>query len=34
MRTLDKSRLVKKMGTVSSKTLTTTLETLQEIFAE
>ena len=34
MRTLDKTRLVKKMGAVSSKTLTATLETLQEVFAE
>lgn len=34
MRTLDKARLVKKMGAVSSKTLTATLETLQEVFAE
>ena len=28
MRTLDKTRLVKKMGAVSSKTLTATLETM------
>ena len=34
IRTLDKTRLVKNMGTVSSKTLTATLETLQEVFAE
>lgn len=34
MRTLDKTRLVKKMGAVSSKTLTATLGTLQEVFAE
>lgn len=34
MRTLDKTRLVKKMGSVSSKTLTATLNTLQEVFAE
>lgn len=34
IRTLDKTRLVKKMGAVSSKTLTATLGTLQEVFAE
>lgn len=34
MRTLDKTRLVKKIGGVSSKTLTIMLETLQEVFAE
>lgn len=34
IRTLDKTRLVKKMGAVSSKTLTATLETLQEVFEE
>ena len=34
MRTLDKTRLVKKMGVVNSKMLTATLETLQEVFAE
>lgn len=33
LRTLDKARLVKKMGAVSGKTLTSTLETLQEVFA-
>lgn len=34
MRTLDKTRLVKKLGAISSTTLTATLETLQEVFAE
>ena len=34
MRTVDKLRLAKKLGTVSSKTLATTLSTLQEIFTE
>ncbi|PRP68772.1 growth inhibitor PemK [Chromobacterium amazonense] len=34
VRTLDKTRLVKKMGAVSNKTLTATLDTLQEVFAE
>lgn len=34
MSALDKTRLVKKMGAVSSKTLTAILETLQEVFAE
>jgi len=34
MRTVDKMRLAKKIGTVSSKTLATALGTLQEIFAE
>jgi mRNA interferase MazF len=33
IRTLDKTRLVKKMGVVSSKTLDETLETLQAVFA-
>ncbi len=34
MRAVDKTRLTKKLGTVSAKTLTSTLNTLQEIFAE
>ena len=34
MRTVDKLRLAKKQGTVSAKTLATTLSTLQEIFTE
>lgn len=34
MRAVDKIRLVKKLGTVSAKTLTSTLSTLQEVFAE
>jgi mRNA interferase MazF len=33
MRTLDKPKLVKKIGVVNSKTLTATLETLQEVLA-
>ena len=32
LRTVDKTRLVKKMGSVSSKTLNATLTTLQEMF--
>jgi mRNA interferase MazF len=31
--TVDKARLAKKLGAVSAKTLTTTLATLQEVFA-
>jgi mRNA interferase MazF len=34
MRAVDKARLVKKLGAVSAKTLTSTLSTLQEVFAE
>lgn len=34
IRTVDKSRLIKKLGGVSAKTLTATLATLQEVFAE
>jgi mRNA interferase MazF len=34
MRAVDKIRLAKKLGTVSAKTLTSTLNTLQEVFAE
>ena len=33
MRAVDKTRLAGKLGTVSAKTLTTTLNTLQEAFA-
>ena len=33
IRVLDKTRLVKKLGDVEGKTLTATLETLQEVFA-
>ena len=34
MRAVDKTRLAKKLGAVSSKTLASTLRTLQEVFAE
>jgi mRNA interferase MazF len=34
VRTVDKTRLGKKLGVVSAKTLTATLRTLQEVFAE
>ena len=34
VRAVDKTRLAKKLGVVSAKTLTATLRTLQEIFAE
>lgn len=34
VRAIDKLRLVKKLGAVSPKTLTSTLSTMQEIFAE
>jgi len=34
MRSIDKSRLVKNMGSVTGETLTATLQILQEIFAE
>ena len=34
MRAVDKTRLAKKLGAVSAKTLASTLSTLQEIFAE
>jgi mRNA interferase MazF len=34
VRAVDKTRLAKKLGVVSAKTLTVTLRTLQEIFAE
>lgn len=33
LRAVDKSRLVKKLGTLTTKTLTHTLSTLQETFA-
>ena len=34
VRAVDKIQLVKKLGVVSAKTLTATLRTLQEVFAE
>jgi mRNA interferase MazF len=34
VRTVDKVRLAKRMGAVSAKTLSATLATLQEVFAE
>jgi mRNA interferase MazF len=34
LRTVDKLRLVKRLGAVSAKTLTAALATLQEVFAE
>ena len=34
VRAVDKIRLAKKLGTVPAKTLTSTLRTLQEVFAE
>ncbi len=34
LRAVDKDRLAKKLGTVSARTLTHTLSTLQELFAE
>jgi mRNA interferase MazF len=34
VRAVDKTRLAKKQGVVSAKTLTATLRTLQEVFAE
>ena len=34
MRTVDKTRLVKKTGALTAKTLTATLTTLQEVFTE
>ena len=34
VRTLDKKRLVRKMGVTTDKTLTDVLQTLQEVFAE
>jgi mRNA interferase MazF len=34
VRAVDKTRLAKKLGVVSAKTLTAPLRTLQEVFAE
>jgi mRNA interferase MazF len=34
MRAVDKARLAKKLGVVSAKTLSSTLNTLQEVFTE
>ena len=34
IRTVDKARLAKRLGAVSGKTLTATLTTLQEVFAQ
>jgi len=34
VRAVDKIRLTKKLGSVSAKTLTSTLTTLQEVFTE
>ena len=34
LRTVDKIRLVKRLGAVSARTLSTVLATLQEVFAE
>ena len=34
LRAVDKARLVKRLGAVSAKTLSATLVTLQEVFAE
>jgi len=34
IRTLDKTRLIRKLGTIDGKTLTETLAVLQELFAE
>ena len=34
MRAVDKTRLTKKLGTLPAKTLTMTLNTLQEVFSE
>lgn len=34
LRAVDKTRLSKKLGAVSAKTLTSTLSTLQEVFTE
>ena len=33
IRSVDKARLARKLGTVSTKTLAVTLDTLQEVFA-
>jgi len=34
MRAVDKARLAKKAGSISAKTLASTLSTLQEVFAD
>jgi len=34
VRTVDKTRLIKRLGAISAKTLTATLLTLQEVFTE
>lgn len=34
IRTVDKTRLVKKLGSINAKTLSATLQTLQDVFAE
>ncbi len=34
LRAIDKTRLVRRSGTVSTRTLSATLQTLQEVFAE
>ena len=34
MRAVDKGRFTKKLGTISARTLTATLSTLQEVFTE
>ncbi|MEO7208391.1 MAG: type II toxin-antitoxin system PemK/MazF family toxin [Steroidobacteraceae bacterium] len=34
IRTIDKARMVKRLGNLSTKVLTATLATLQEVFAE
>lgn len=34
IRTVDKARLLSKLGVLNAKTLSTTLETLQEVFSE
>jgi mRNA interferase MazF len=34
IRAVDKTRLAKRLGAVSPKTLAATLQTLQEVFAE
>jgi mRNA interferase MazF len=34
IRAVDKARLAKKLGVVPSRTLTATLKTMQEVFAE
>ena len=34
IRTVDKARLLSKLGVLNAKTLSSTLETLQEVFSE